>query len=169
MHDQVFAQAYPFARRAAAVRSAAATRMASLPSADRVDLEQEALVAVWRALPRYDPARASLRTFVEVVVASRLASLMRAHHRHPAPVQLEEYHQADGDQIPAIEFGMDFRFVSASLAELDRHLVAVLLDHSPTEASRALRVSRSTVYEGIHRIRATFANAGFGRRGWNSR
>jgi hypothetical protein len=50
------------------------------------------------------------------------------------------------------------------LAERDRRLAALLVDHSPTEASRALRLSRSTVYEGIGRIRVAFENAGFGPR-----
>jgi len=56
---------------------------------DYEDLEQEALMAVRRALQCFDPSRASLRTFVECVVAARLASLMRARGRLPYLSQLK--------------------------------------------------------------------------------
>ena len=141
---------------------ASALARATVVPADRQDLEQEALVAVWRALPRYDPSRSGLRTFVELVVATRFVSLMRARQRQPKLEPLEDFHPVGLDGIPVLEFQTDFQRVSASLAERDRRLAALLLDHSPTEASRALRVSRSTVYEGIRRIRIAFAAAGLG-------
>lgn len=165
VRDQIFAHAYPMARPAAGVRSAAAVALATVVPSGREDLEQEELAAVWRALPRYDPSRASLRTFVERVVAARFASLMRARRWQPSLEPLEEYHLVGLGGIPVLEFRTDFQRVSASLAERDRRLSAFPLDHSPTEASRALRISRSTVYEGIRRIRIAFADAGFGPRG----
>ena len=78
-----FLAIYPLARRAAKVRTAAAVARATLMPADREDLEQEALVAVWKSLPNYDPLRASLRTFAERVVATRFVSLMRARQGQP--------------------------------------------------------------------------------------
>ena len=164
MHDDIFSRAYPLARRAAAVRSAAAVAMASVQPADREDLEQEALVAVWRALTLFDPLRASLRTFVERVVATRFASVMRGRRRQPTLEPLESYQPVGLDGIPALEFHTDFQRVSASLAERDRRLANLLVDHSPTETSRALGISRSTVYEGIRRIRIAFEEAGLGPR-----
>jgi RNA polymerase sigma factor (sigma-70 family) len=163
-----FLAIYPLARRAAEVRTAAAVARATVVPADREDLAQEALVAVWRALPHYNPSRASLRTFVERVIATRFASLMRTRRRKPALEPLEHYQPVGLDGIPALEFRADFQLVSASLAERDRRLATLLLDHSPTEASRALRISRSTVYEGMRRIRTAFADAGFGPRGGRS-
>jgi DNA-directed RNA polymerase specialized sigma24 family protein len=151
----------PLARRAAKVRAAAAVARAMVAPADREDVEQESLVAVWRALPHYDPSRASLRTFVERVVATRFASLMRVWRRQPALVPLEGHQPVGLDGIPVLEFRTDFQLVSESLAERDRRLATLLLDHSPTEASRALHISRSTVYQGIRRIRAAFEKAGF--------
>ena len=68
------------------------------------------------------------------------------------------------DGIPAAEFRMDLQRASASLAEADRHLAVFLVDHSQTEASRALGISRSSVYDGIRRIRIAFERAGFGPR-----
>ena len=136
----------------------------AIPGPDREDAEQEALVAVWRALPHYDPLRASLRTFVERVVATRLVSLMRARRRQLTLEPLKDYQPVGLDGIPVLEFQADFQRVSTSLAERDRRLATLLVDHSPTEASRVLSISRSTVYEGIRRIRIAFEDAGFGTR-----
>lgn len=157
---QRFEDAYPLIRRAAGVRSAAAVKLAAV-TPDREDLEQEAFAAVWQALQHYDPSRASLRTFVERVVANRFASLMRAPHWKFKIERLEAHHLVGLDGIPAAEFRMDFETIAASLPEADRRLAAFLTDHSPTEASRDLRMPRSTVYERIRRIRTAFEGAGF--------
>jgi len=162
MLEAAFRQAYPLALRSAQVRSAGAVVSGTVLLADREDWEQEALAAVWRALPRYDPSRASMRTYVERVIATRFASLGRARRCHPRLEPLEEHHSVGLDEIPMVEFRTDFHRVSASLAERDRRLAICLMDHSPTQAGRALGVSRSTIYEGIRRIRLAFEDAGFG-------
>lgn len=155
-----FEDAYPLIHRAAGVRSAAAVRLAAASPADREDLEQEAFAAVWQALQHYDPSRSSLRTFVEKVVANRLVSLIRAP-RWKFKIEPLKQHQVVGlDGIPAAEFRIDFERIAASLPDTDRRLAAFLTDHSPTEASRALGIPRSTVYERIRHIRAAFADAG---------
>lgn len=169
MREAVFERAYPLALRSARVRSAAAVVCGAVLLADREDLEQEALAAVCKALQHYDPSRASVRTFVEKVVASRFASLLRSRRWQPALIPLEEQHLVGLDGIPAAEFRMDFLRVSASLAERDRRLAVFLLDHSPTEASRKLGISRSTVYERIRRIRVVFEMTGLGPRAGRAR
>ena len=88
MVEATFEQAYPIAARAARVRATAAVVSGAIPVADREDFEQEGLTACWRALPQFDPARASLRTFIERVIASRIASLVRAARRSPSHVPL---------------------------------------------------------------------------------
>jgi RNA polymerase sigma factor (sigma-70 family) len=164
MREAVFEGAYPLALRSAHVRSAGAVVSGAVLVADREDWEQEALTAAWQALPRYDPARASIRTYVERVIATRFASLWRARRCRPRLEPLEEHHSIGLGEIPMVEFRTDFHRVSASLAERDRRLATFLMDHSPTEASRALGISRSTVYEGIRRIRIAFEDAGLGPR-----
>lgn len=164
MRDAGFRRAYPQALLSAQVRSAAAVVTGAVLLADREDWEQEALTAVWRALPRYDAARASMRTYVERVIATRLASLRQGRRWQPRFEPLEEHHSVGLGEIPMVEFRIDFRRVSASLAERDRRLAIFLADHSPTQASRALGISRSTVYEGIRRIRVAFEDAGLGPR-----
>jgi RNA polymerase sigma-70 factor (ECF subfamily) len=161
VRDYLFPQAYRLACRAVRVRSATANAVVIVTPAERQDLEQEAALAVWKALQHYDSSRGSLRTFVEKVVANRFASLMRAPHWRFRVEPLEAHHLVGLDGIPAAEFRMDFQAIAVSLSETDRRLAAFLTDHSPIEASRALGIPRSTVYERIRRIRAAFENAGF--------
>ncbi len=164
MSEAVFERAYPLALRSARVRSAAAVVSGGVMVADREDLEQEALLAVWRALQSFDPSRASLRTFIERVVAARFTSLMRARRFWPTAEPIEEHHQIGLDGIPTVEFHMDLQWACAGLNEADRRLAMLLSDLSPTEARRALGISRSTVYEGIRRIRGAFVDARYGLR-----
>jgi RNA polymerase sigma-70 factor (ECF subfamily) len=160
MLEAAFQQAYPMALRAARVRSAAAVATAGLPVDEREDLEQEALMGVWRALPRYDPSRASLRTFIERVIANRFASLLRARRRQPKVESLEGQYLGTRDGIPMVEFRNDLQRVVDSLPERDRRLIPCLMEYNPTEASRSLGIARSTVYERIRRIRMAFVGAG---------
>ena len=46
------------------------------------------------------------------------------------------------------------------LRDDDRRLARLLAAYSPAEASRMLRMSRSTIYEGMHRIRIAFLGVG---------
>jgi len=68
--EATFRNAYAIALRAARARAVSAVASGAIAVADREDLEQEAVVACFRALPRFDPSRASLRTFIERVVAT---------------------------------------------------------------------------------------------------
>jgi len=162
MLEAVFVKAYSFARRAAEVRSAAAMFTNHPASVDREDLEQEAMVGLWRALPKYDPSRASLRTFVECVIATKIASVLRAQRVLRRVPDYDAPPQRLGQAIASIELRSDVEGVLAVLSDGDRQLALLLVEHTPTEASRQLRVSRSTVYLGIRRIRTAFADAGFG-------
>src|SRR5579859_6794489 len=76
-------QALPFAQRAANIHAALATASRRLLPADREDIQQEAMAACWRALPRFDPSRASLATFTECIIRRRVCSLVRTASRRP--------------------------------------------------------------------------------------
>lgn len=162
MVEATFDQAYPIAVRAAQVRATAAVVSGAIPVADLEDFEQEGLTACWLALPKFDPARASLRTFVERVVASRLASLVRAARRAPTQVSLDavcEWLTDGGTDRQDAQFDIE-RIASASNG-LDRQLISLLLNYSPAEAGRMLDLPRSTVHDRILRMRNRFAAAGF--------
>jgi RNA polymerase sigma-70 factor (ECF subfamily) len=162
VHEAHFYAAYPAARRAAQVYGAAAVVASALPATNRSDFEQEALLGVWRALPHFDPTRASLRTFAERVVANQIASTARAQRavrRTPVPTDAPVYSEHPGSTI---ELRLDVERALAVLRDGDRQLARLLAHNSPTEASRIARLSRSTVYEAIGRIRLTFLRAGLG-------
>jgi DNA-directed RNA polymerase specialized sigma24 family protein len=168
MPEGIFERAYPVALRAAQVRAAGAVFRGSIPASERDDLEQEAKIACFRALTRFDSLRASLPTYMECVVASRTASFIRSAARRPIPREFNPCELQDVDPaIGRVELTLDVERVLLMVSSSERRLALLLMECTPTEASRALRVARSTVYEGIRRIRTAFAAAGFGlRRGY---
>ena len=161
MDDYLFARAYPLARRAAKVRSAAAVAVASIAAADREDIEQQAMVGVWLALPRFDSSRASLRTFVERVVYTKIVSAVRSDRALRRKPRAEAPHLlAASNPVAAFESHVDVATVLIKLRVADRRLARLLVDHTPSEVCRVLGISRSTAYEGIRRIRTAFIAAG---------
>lgn len=161
MADTNFEPALPFALRAAQVRAAAAVASGRVTLADREDLEQEALLGLWMALPHYDASRASLRTFLERVADKRFTSLLR--RRRPVLIERLDGHRfATADGIPAVQIQVDFERVLAPLGDPDRALALLLVDHGPTEISRMLGIARSTVYARMARLRRAFLEAGYG-------
>jgi RNA polymerase sigma factor (sigma-70 family) len=160
--EAIFREAYPLALRASRVRSAAAVTSGRVPVQEREDLEQEALLRVWQALPRYDAARASLATFIERVVASKVASLLRSRRRLAIFELPTGTQPSSADGIPAVEFRTDVERILAMLGPSDRRLALLLTEHGPGEACRILGVARSTVYCRIRRLRAAFLAAGYG-------
>ena len=162
MVEATFEQAYPIAVRAAKVRATAAVVSGVISVADREDFEQEGLTACWRALPQYDPARASLRTFIERVIASRIASLVRAARRSPVRVSLTAAGPRSVDSDADVqELYADVERLSSAFECHDRQLILLLLEHSPAEAGRMLGLPRSTVHDRILRLRRIFVAAGF--------
>jgi RNA polymerase sigma-70 factor (ECF subfamily) len=165
MNEAVFREAYPLARRAAEVRSASVVSAVPFTNVDREDLHQEALMGVWRELGRFDSSRASLRTFVERVVYSKIASALRSQgtSRRISGVDALADHAVPPDE--SIDLRTDVARALTTLSDGDRKLALLLADHTPTQAGRQLHISRSTVYERIRRIRAAFIAAGLGPRG----
>ena len=166
MAEPTFEQAYPIAVRAAKVRATAAVVSGAILMADREDFEQESLTACWRALPQFNPCRASLRTFIERVVASRSASLIRTARRSPAFLPLNDIEpRAENSETEIQQLYADVERISSAFGGSDRQLILLLLEYSPAEAGRMLGLPRSTVHERIVRMRRSFLAAGLAPNG----
>jgi DNA-directed RNA polymerase specialized sigma24 family protein len=115
-------------------------------------------------LPRFDPDRASLATFIECIIGRRVCSLVRSANRLPQSHPLNVARNcAVYLEVRRYEVRIDIAGALRSANSADRRLALVLMQHSPSEACLLLGVARSTVYEGIRRLRLRFAAAGIGQ------
>ena len=165
MAETIFEQSYSSSSHIAAVHAAKIIALHALPHDHLQDLKQEALLELWRKAPVFDEGRAGWRTFAERVVANRLASLIR--HARSSRAGFGQQDPIEGLEVPDparydnIDLQTDVRRVLDGVASLDRSVALLLIDYSAIETSRRLRVSRSTVYRSIERLRAAFTAAGF--------
>jgi RNA polymerase sigma factor (sigma-70 family) len=128
----------------------------------RSDLIQEALLELWRKRSRFDENRGCWRTFAQRVIANKMHSIVRAHHcvqRHA--LQLTDLARSQLAPHLQIEIRVDVLTVLATVSLFDRRVAALLCEHTPTETCHILRVSRSTVYLAVSRLRAAFVATGF--------
>ncbi len=144
---------------------------------DYQDLMQEMTLDLLVRLPKFDPTRAGLDTFVSRIVNRKVADLirhrrmeMRDYRREAGSLDGPDADAEDldllvGSQILSTSECMDLRLdLSLAVADLSpelQRLVEVLLTHSITEAARELGVPRSTLYgRGIARLRKALADKG---------
>jgi DNA-directed RNA polymerase specialized sigma24 family protein len=161
--DSVFEQSLSVTSRIAAVRAATIATVYGLPSDSRRDLEQEALLELWRKRPAYDARRGSWRAFSERVVANRLRSIVRSMHTEPSGHFREEPLEtfvAMAAPSAHTDLRTDVSRVLANVSQFDRSVAVDLIDYSASEIGQRLGASRATVYRAIGRLRAAFAEAG---------
>jgi RNA polymerase sigma factor (sigma-70 family) len=163
MPNRIFELAHPLALRAAQVLARAAVARGAIQPADQEDVEQEGVVACWRAVANFDPNRASLRTYIEWVVTTRTASAVRATHRWCALCTLDfAADRCAGAAITHHELRIDVERLLGACSDGERRLARLLMEYTPSEASRILAVARSTVHDRIRRLRPRFIAAGLG-------
>ena len=160
-----------------------------LTKSDLPDLKQQLSMEVWRRLPKYDPSRGDLQSFLYWVVEKAAASIIEhrtAAIRDPRRVacSLEgAVPSSDGKDARLATFlreteghgrlGVDHRHfversdmaadISAAMELLPPDLQDLCLrlqKESPSEVSRETGIPRGTVYDAIKRIRARFEEAG---------
>jgi DNA-directed RNA polymerase specialized sigma subunit len=104
--------------------------------------------------------RGSLRTFVEHIAATHVSSLFRRTR-----AKKRTKHDANGESmhvLVTIELRVDLWRVLGKLETRERKVAQLLAqNHSPTQISRRLRISRPAVYRSIARIREALSPAGF--------
>lgn len=156
---------------------------------DADDVEQEVAVDLLRRLARFDPAKASLRTFATRVVEHHVATLIESREAacrdwRRAQVSLDEMVRDEtGDVVPRwqtldreacgarrrgdepdereeLDLQIDVRDAVAALEPPLREVAEKLASSSPTDVARATGRPRTTVYESISRIGEALGDAG---------
>ena len=162
---------------------------AGFTASDREDIEQELILDLLRRLPKYNPKRAQLNTFIARVVEHRLASLIEAQkagirdYRRCRCSLNECFEDADGRSVERVDtfdqedyllrtgaqsrpseelnrLAIDVAAVLETLPPELRELCRRLKAETVTEISRDTGVPRGTIYESIKKLREIFKDAG---------
>ena len=179
----------PYAARLIKYKARRLIGQAGFTASDREDIEQELTLDLLRRLPKYNPKRAQLNTFIARVVEHRLASLIEAQkagirdYRRCRCSLNERFEDADGRSVERLETfdqedyllrtGVQSR-TADELSALTIDVAAVLEELPPklrdlcwrlqaetiTEISRDTCVPRGTIYESIKKLREIFKDAG---------
>jgi len=162
--EAAFEQSYPALTKIAAVHAARAVRRHGLPADARRDLQQDAVLELWRKRVKFDEQRADWLTFSERAIAnylrSRMRSLLATRRGHGLTLPFHEHKYFGATPDPRIELRIDVARILAGVPERDRAVAIALSDLPASDTSRFLGVSRSTVYVAIKRLRERFARAG---------
>lgn len=118
---------------------------------DRRDLEQEIAAQLWRAFPRYDPAR-PFATWMYRIALNVAISFVRAAYRRPTVPLVE-----DAVAPPADEPDDQLRLLQRFLDRLD-HLNRALLmlyldDRRYRDIADVLGISETNVATKLHRLK----------------
>ena len=150
---------------------------------DAEDLVQETLLRAWRAYPTYDPARASMRTWLYRIATNACLTALKGRQRRPLPTTLVpplEDPQAPmeyGTEVPWLQpFPTDPADVAVRRGSLRLAFIAAVqllparqraililrdvLDWSAAEVAGALGTTATAVNSGLARARARLGVAG---------
>ncbi len=149
---------------------------------DAEDLAQETMLRAWKARDRYDPARASVRTWLYRIATNACYSALAGRARRPLPSGLGAPSDDTGApltpafDIPWLQPFPDARFDIGVRADLRLALVAAMqvlpprqravlvlrevLEFSAAEVAAQLRTSVAAVNSALQRARAALAEMG---------
>ncbi len=126
---------------------------------DRLDLEQEIALQVWRAYQRYDPGR-PFATWLYRIALNVAISAVRDSARRPRAVPLDE--RTVGEEPSSSEddrLGVLRRFMG-QLDHMNRALLMLYLDdHSYRDIADVLGISETNVATKLHRLKQRLRDA----------
>lgn len=156
---------------------------------DRDDIEQELALHLHQYLPKHDPARGTIKTFVNCVLDNKIRTMVSARLTSLYDVRmhgssLDEYVQTESDDcvctgdiideedylmrtgnlsrpvLEVVELQIDVRRVVSELPADLRDLCEHLVRKNITEISREAGVSRQKIYEMRNALRFIFSQDG---------
>lgn len=157
---------------------------------DLDDLQQDMALDLLVRLPKFDPSKASFRTFVSLIVNRKTASIVRSRRREKRSyrrhlvsldepvasrdgsvtqreqtISRDDFDRRMGKHGLSDEERVDLHIdLSLAVSELSpdlRNLAGQLVTHSISEVARERGVPRSTLYSaGIGRLRKAFEDRG---------
>lgn len=133
----------------------------------RSDIYQEFIVAIIEAMPGFNSARSTWRTYLSRVINNRYCNFRRQYRIDCKSLgTLVALDGCDENQdIPTyqVDFGMpaDITAVLEKLPVRLRQYAELLKTHSPARVAAELNVTRSSVGRAIKRIREYFLHSGF--------
>ncbi len=156
------------------------TRRLGFSSSDRPDIEQELWLDLLDRLPRYEPGKAAINTFVACVVERKIASILRHHFAQMRTPHREEGSLdepvLDGDGCTVLRYEVtpevasdtgryrdlerDTAAVVAGLPDDLRVIVLGLATGKPNSVGAELGISRRTMIKKLAELREIFHNAG---------
>ena len=189
-YDNQYEGIEPYAVRLIKYKARRLTGKAGFTPSDREDLEQELVLDLLRQLPKYNPERAKVNTFIARVVEHKIASLIEAQkagirdYRRWACCSLNErFEDDDGRSVERVDtidqedyllrtgaqsrpteelssLAIDVATVIDALPPELRELCRRLKAETVSEISRDTGVPRGTIYESIKKLREIFEDAG---------
>ena len=162
---------------------------AGFTASDREDIEQKLILDLLRRLPKYNPKRAQLNTFIARVVEHKVATLIEAQkagirdYRRCRCSLNDCFEDEDGRSVERVDtFDQeDYLLRTGAQSRTADELSALAIDvtavleglppklcnlcrrlkaQTVTEISRDTGVPRGTIYESIKKLREIFDDAG---------
>jgi RNA polymerase sigma-70 factor, ECF subfamily len=149
---------------------------------DAEDLVQETMLRAWKARDRYDPTRASVRTWLYRIAANACLSALEGRARRPLPSGLGAPSEdpaaplTPASDVPWLEPFPDARFDPGMRADMRLALVAAMqllpprqravlvlrevLEFSASEVAAQLGTTVAAVNSALQRARAALADTG---------
>ena len=132
------------------------------------DIRQDFIMAIVEAMPGFNPARSTWRTYLSRVLNNRYCNFKRQYNLDRKIlgdiVTLDTLDEDDSDEIPTytidFETRADLKTAIETLPACLRPYAELLKTNSPAQVASALNVSRSSVCRAVKRIREHFLDAG---------
>ena len=134
------------------------------PAVDAADVEQEVAIALLRGAANYDRERGSLSAWARAVARSRARQLVARRHASKRTFIADECDVDDCTAANAapLDLLVDVQRALDELPDRLRRTCVELMHHSVAETARRLRLSRTTVYAHMAKVRRCFAARGLG-------